>query len=72
VPTICISTSGFDSGSSEKVEREAKKLFETILSENAERQAGPAGGFDGEAIVKATACVLNVLFGKGGRRQEYA
>lgn len=72
VPTICISTSEFDGGSSEKVEHEAKKLFETMLSENTKHQAGSAGGSDGQAIIKATSCVLNVLFGKDGRRQEYA
>lgn len=71
VPTICVSTSGFDGGSSEKVEQEAKKLFETMLSENTKPQAGSAGGSDGQAIVKATTCVLNVLFGKDERQNMH-
>ncbi|KAL4956206.1 hypothetical protein BDW69DRAFT_93657 [Aspergillus filifer] len=73
-PTICVSPSGFDSGSTEKVETESKKLFQAILSEKTKDQAGPglgvgaAGGSEALAIVKATGCVLDALFeGNGGK-----
>ncbi|KAL4787545.1 hypothetical protein BJX76DRAFT_299794 [Aspergillus varians] len=67
-PTICVSTFGFDNGSNEKVEQESKKLFQTILSENAKHQPGTAGGSDAQAILKATNCVLNALFGVNGSK----
>ncbi|KAL4915180.1 hypothetical protein BDW62DRAFT_131475 [Aspergillus aurantiobrunneus] len=65
-PSICVSTSGFDSSSNEKVEQESKKLFLTILGENMMHQPETAGGSDAQAIVEATSCVLNTLFGENG------
>ncbi|KAL4937396.1 hypothetical protein BDV06DRAFT_202990 [Aspergillus oleicola] len=69
-PTICVLPSGFDSGSTEKVETESKKLFQAILSEKTKDQAsragaGAAGGSDALAIVKATGCVLDAFEGNG-------
>ncbi|KAL4869345.1 hypothetical protein BDV12DRAFT_83751 [Aspergillus spectabilis] len=66
-PSICISTSGSDSGSSEKVEQESKKLFQAILSERTRYQSTTIGSADAQAIVKATTCVLDALFGVNGR-----
>ncbi|RDW67119.1 uncharacterized protein DSM5745_08985 [Aspergillus mulundensis] len=62
-PTICASTFGFDSSSNEKVEQESKKLFQAVLTENTKQQSRTAGGSDPQAIVTATHCVLDALFG---------
>ncbi|KAL2866835.1 uncharacterized protein BJX67DRAFT_117385 [Aspergillus lucknowensis] len=67
-PSICISAKGLDSGPNDKVAQDSKKLFQAILSENAENQSGTAGGSDAQAIIKATDCVLSVLFGANGLR----
>ncbi|KAL4877282.1 hypothetical protein BJY04DRAFT_230784 [Aspergillus karnatakaensis] len=61
-PTICVSSLGSESSSNEKVDREAKKLFQAILSENTDDQPGSTDGSDAQAIVKATNCVLDMLF----------
>ncbi|KAL2832396.1 hypothetical protein BDW59DRAFT_139179 [Aspergillus cavernicola] len=62
-PNICISTPGFESGSNEKVEQESTKLFQAMLSENTNHQPGTAGGSGAQAIINATNCVLDALFG---------
>ncbi|KAL4803924.1 hypothetical protein BDV18DRAFT_162337 [Aspergillus unguis] len=69
-PSICISTSGFDSVSNDKMEQESKKLFQAVLSENSKDQLGTAGGSDAHVIVKATNCVLDALFGTDGGRHK--
>ncbi|KAL4746241.1 hypothetical protein BDW72DRAFT_38887 [Aspergillus terricola var. indicus] len=68
-PTICVSISGYDSSSDKKVEQEAKKLFEAVMNENKKQQLGTAGGSEVEAVVKATNCVLDALFGQNGDHQ---
>ncbi|KAL6229516.1 hypothetical protein BDW75DRAFT_97360 [Aspergillus navahoensis] len=68
-PAICVSTSGYDSSSDEKVEQESKKLFEAVLNESMKQQLGTAGGSEAEAVVKATSCVLDALFGVTGERK---
>ncbi|KAL4994791.1 hypothetical protein BDV10DRAFT_175971 [Aspergillus recurvatus] len=68
-PTICVSTSGYDSSSDEKVEQESKKLFEAVLNESMKQQLGTAGGSEAEAVVKATNCVLDALFGVNGEHK---
>ncbi|KAL4987164.1 hypothetical protein BDW68DRAFT_197602 [Aspergillus falconensis] len=65
-PTICVSTSGYNGNSDEKVEQESKKLFEAVLNESVKQQLGTAGGSEAEAVVKATNCVLDALFGVTG------
>ena len=68
-PTICVSISGNGSSSDRKVEQESKKLFEAVLNESKKQQLGTAGGSEAEAVVKATKCVLDVLFGQSGGHQ---
>ncbi|KAL4734961.1 hypothetical protein BDV11DRAFT_43973 [Aspergillus similis] len=67
-PIICVSTSGYDSSSNKKVEQESKKLFEAVLNESKKQQLGTAGGSEAEAVVKATNCVLDALFGQSGHQ----
>ncbi|KAL4932269.1 uncharacterized protein BDV17DRAFT_191891 [Aspergillus undulatus] len=69
-PTICVSPSGFVSGSNERLEQDSKKLFQAILAEKTTDQAGAAGGSDAQATVKATTCVLDTLFGVNGGKKS--
>ncbi|KAL3441910.1 hypothetical protein BJX65DRAFT_241823 [Aspergillus insuetus] len=64
-PSICISTTGLDNEPSEKIAQDSKKLFQTIVAEQSTKgsQSGAAGGSDVQAILRATDCVLGVLFG---------
>jgi hypothetical protein len=64
-PSICISTTGFDNEPTEKIAQDSKKLFQTIVAEQSTKgsQSGAAGGSDVQAILRATDCVLGVLFG---------
>ncbi|KAJ0422557.1 hypothetical protein BJY00DRAFT_69995 [Aspergillus carlsbadensis] len=64
-PSICISTTGLDNEPSEKIAQDSKKLFQTVVSEKTTKgsQSGAAGGSDLQAILRATDCVLGVLFG---------
>ncbi|KAL4976544.1 hypothetical protein BDW66DRAFT_50312 [Aspergillus desertorum] len=68
-PTICVSTSGYDSSSDKKVEHESKKLFEAVLNQSMKQHLGAVGSSEAEAVVKATSCVLDALFGVGGEHQ---
>jgi hypothetical protein len=68
-PTICVSISGYDSGSDRKVEQESKNLFEAVLNESKKQKLGTAGGSEAEAVIKATKCVLDALFGQSGGHQ---
>lgn len=70
IPTLCISTTGFDSGSNERVEQESKKLFQAVLTENTKHHPGTAGGSDAQAIIKSMNCTISVLFGAGGERHK--
>ncbi|KAL3487755.1 hypothetical protein BJX62DRAFT_187491 [Aspergillus germanicus] len=64
-PSICISTTGLDNEPTEKIAQDSKKLFQTIVAEQSTKgsQSGAAGGSDVQAILRATDCVLGVLFG---------
>jgi hypothetical protein len=63
--SICISTTGLDNEPTEKIAQDSKKLFHTIMAEQSTKgsQSGAAGGSDVQAILRATDCVLGVLFG---------
>ncbi|KAL4812608.1 hypothetical protein BDW67DRAFT_169821 [Aspergillus spinulosporus] len=69
MPTICVSLSGYNSSSDRKVEQESKKLFEAVLHESKKQQLGTAGGSEADAVIKATKCVLDALFGQSGGHQ---
>jgi hypothetical protein len=68
--SICISTTGLDNEPSEKIAQDSKKLFKTIVNERSTTgsQSGAAGGSDVRAILRATDCVLGVLFGANSEK----
>ncbi|KAL2837720.1 hypothetical protein BJX68DRAFT_249499 [Aspergillus pseudodeflectus] len=68
--SICISTTGLDNEPSEKIAQDSKKLFQTIVNERSTTgsQSGAAGGSDVRAILRATDCVLGVLFGANSEK----
>ncbi|KAI9373964.1 hypothetical protein BJX61DRAFT_532730 [Aspergillus egyptiacus] len=68
--TPCICVSGSQGSSNEKVEQESKKLFQAIMSEQTSHQSGNVGASDSQAIIKATKCVLDALFGANGGIQR--
>ncbi|PYI24261.1 hypothetical protein BO99DRAFT_349691 [Aspergillus violaceofuscus CBS 115571] len=67
VPGISISSITSDGAPGQKVEQECKKLFHTMLTENQDSQSEGATGEFSEtqtgAILRATQCVVKVLFG---------